>query len=167
MASVRGIEKLRYVVLDKDNASRGTAVGNVLLCYQNRKQASTDNVTTIGDFELWDTVDQVKARVEELKTADAAGGGAVGVPSPTGKEGFIKSVDNVKRSDLHHFTANWDELLAAAAPPPPSNPLVGKSFDMPFAIKLISTGQMAVKTCKCTVNSVCNVSKMCVIIRRA
>ena len=111
MASVRGIEKLRYVVLDKANASRGTAVGNVLLCYQNRKQASTDSVTTIGDFELWDTVDHVKARVEELKTADAAGGGAIGVPSPTGKEGFIKSIDNVKRSDLHHFTTNWNESV--------------------------------------------------------
>ena len=53
MAPERGIEKFRYVVLDKQNATRGTAVGNVLLCYQNRKQASTDSVTTIGDFELW------------------------------------------------------------------------------------------------------------------
>ena len=132
MAPERGLEKFRYVVLDKQNASRGTAVGNVLLCYQNRKQASTDSVTTIGDFELWNTVGQVNARVEELKAADAAGGGVVGVPSPTGKEGFIKSIDNIKRSDLHHFTANWEELLAAATPPPPSNPLVGKSFEMPF-----------------------------------
>ena len=118
----------------KQNATRGTAVGNVLLCYQNRKQASTDSVTTIGDFELWTTVDQVKARVVELKAADAAGGGVVGVPPPTGKEGFVKSIDNLKRSELHHLTANWEGLLATAAPLLSPNPLIGKSFEMPFAV---------------------------------
>ncbi len=123
------------MVIDKANGSRGTTVGNVLLCIQNRKLSPTDRVNTVGDFEVWDTADQVKARVGEIKTAEASGGGVLGVPSPTGKEGFVKSIDNLKRSELHHLTANWEGLLAAAAPLLSPNPLIGKSFEMPFAVR--------------------------------
>ena len=135
MAPERAIKKFAYsyVTIDKGNASRGTAVGNVLLCVQARKQAPNDTVNTIGDFEVWDTADQVKARVEDITAAEAAGGGATSIPSPTGKEGYIKTIDNMKRSDLHHLTSNWEGLLAPAAPLPPPNPLVGKSFEMPTA----------------------------------
>ena len=65
MAPKRAIKKFAYVTIDKGNASRGTAVGNVLLCVQARKQAPNDTVNTIGDFEVWDTADQVKARSEK------------------------------------------------------------------------------------------------------
>ena len=128
MAPERTLERFGYVVIDKTNGSRGTKVGTVLLCIQNRKQSPNDSVTTVGDFEVWDTADQVKARVEEIKSAEAAGGGVLGVPSPTGKEGFVKSIDNLKRSELHHLTANWEGLLAAAASLLSPNPLVGKSL---------------------------------------
>ena len=76
------------------------------------------------------SAEQVKARVGEIAAAEAAGGGVAGIPSPTGKEGFIKAIDNMKRSDLHHLTTNWEGLLAPAAPVPSSNPLIGKSFEM-------------------------------------
>ena len=135
MAPERALERFAYVVIDKANGSRGTTVGNVLLCIQNRKLSPTDRVNTVGDFEVWDTADQVKARVGEIKTAEASGGGVLGVPSPTGKEGFVKSIDNLKRSELHHLTANWEGLLAAAAPLLSPNPLIWKSFEMPFAVR--------------------------------
>ena len=106
MSSERAIVRFNSIVLDKANASRGTSVGNVLVCVQARKQASTDTVKNLGDFEVWESSEQVTARVVQIKAAEAAPGGAIGTPSPTGQEGFLKAIDNVKREFLrqckHH-----------------------------------------------------------------
>ena len=55
MAPERALLRFAYVTLDKDNATRGTSAGKVLLCTSARKQTPTDMVVNIGDFEVWST----------------------------------------------------------------------------------------------------------------
>ena len=143
-------------------------MGNVLLCTLARKQNATDTVNNTGDFEVWSSPEQVTARVAEIKAADASAGGAIGIPSPMGKAGFIISIDNVKRSELHHMSSNWEGLLGAAPSSVP-NPLIGKVLETSLPVTIssgTSTGATAVRLCKCTVNSVDTVNNTANITAR-
>ena len=155
MAPERALLRFAYVTLDKNNAARGTSTGNVLLCTSARKQTPTDMVVNIGDFEVWSTTEQADLRITVIKAAEAAAAGVVAVPNATGVAGHIKDIDNVKRSELHHLSKNWEDLTAsAAAPPPPPHPLVGEVFDASLPVAIISDGSVGTRVCKCNVNSI-------------
>ena len=96
MAPERALLRFAYVTLDKDNATRGTSTGNVLLCTSARKQSPTDMVVNLGDFEVWSTTGQADLRISAIMTAETAAGGVIAVPNATGVTGLIKDLDNVK-----------------------------------------------------------------------
>ena len=100
MAPERALLRFAYVTLDKDNATRGTSTGNVLLCTSARKQSPTDMVVNLGDFEVWSTTGQADLRISAIMTAETAAGGVIAVPNATGVTGHIKDLDNVKRSSF-------------------------------------------------------------------
>jgi len=138
--AVGSIVELNCVQLDKDNDSCGTKAGQFMVCVVAAKQSASDSDFTKGYFEVFDSEVNVKARVAKLVAASATGGGVGGRSDPSTEPGFVKKFDNVKRSDLHHFTTDWTTLCRTSHP---ADPLVGATFKATVPVTLPSGFMMA------------------------
>ena len=140
-----------WVELDKDNASRGTSIGQFLLCKAVTKANVNDLDFTRCEFEVFDSKENTEARVTQLIAF--ASGAAVVAADPSTAPGFIKEITPLKRSDLHNLVTDWKQLCGPTpAPPPPPDPTLGETFkaSLPFT----SGSAFVLEVCDCVVDSV-------------
>ena len=121
--SMSSIQRLSSIILDKDNAARGTSAGQCLVCLEARSastpSSASSNDNTEGDFIVFDSRQNADTFITAVRGALASGPSNTPLPSPTAAPGYILSLLNVNRHALHHLSSNWKDLCAAAPPAPP------------------------------------------------
>ena len=107
--------------IDKENASRGTHVGQFMVCTAIFESPLDPSVFDKGTYEVYDTEEHASERAAQTHNERAL----LDAASATTIEGLQTTHASLKRSDLHHFTSKWKELTEST-PPPPTDPLHGK-----------------------------------------
>ena len=86
MSSLSLVE-FEWVEIDRDNASRGTATGQFILCRAAARASANDSDLTKGDFEVYDSQVNVEARAKHLK--DYAAGAGLALRPCAFETGFV------------------------------------------------------------------------------
>ena len=107
--------------IDKVNASRGTQVGQYMVCTAVFESPTNPATLDSGTYEVYDTEEHASERAAQTHNDHAL----LDASSAITIEGLLSTHAAVKRSDLHHFTSKWKELTEST-PPPPTDPIHGK-----------------------------------------
>ena len=143
----------KIVELDKDNQRQMTVAGQwAVLCAATAP--SVQSSEWLVDLETFPDKDSAVKRAMDLSDNEVgntspnfAAPGSITVPY-----GIIKYIQNVKRSNLHHYTSKWASLFVAN---PPADPRVGVSFVGFVAYTSPTTGRTAIFHGQMFVKSLC------------
>ena len=108
--------------IDKENASRGTHVGQYIVCTAVYESTTDPSVLDSGTYEVYDTEEHATDRAAQTHN-DRALLDAASAITISGKQSTHAAI---KKSELHHFTSLWKGLMVGTTPPPPTDPIHGK-----------------------------------------
>ena len=86
--SMSSIQRLASIIIDKDNAARGTSAGQCLVCLEARSastpSSASSNDNTEGDFIVFDSQQNADTFITAVRGALASGSSNTPLPSSRG-----------------------------------------------------------------------------------